>query len=267
MEFTAHTMETLSALVFLGVGVMVVMVAIYVTQRFERRSAAAHSDDVDESNERRAVPDEFDDVRSRAIDDPDLPDRPVPVVASLFVVDDVHTATQDIEPWREVPARDLGETVGHRRAASRAWTQQESDGLVRLFRRGFQLDELAADLNLEPCAVVEELARRAFGAVEPVADPRARRFGQDWTAAELLALHSASASGLRVADIARQLGRDQLSTVFRLLEFAADARARLDGSGHRSDEVAELEEAAESAGLLSSTDGRKARVREVALHG
>lgn len=266
MEITAQTLETLSALVFLGISVMVVVVAIYVTQRLERRSAAGSSD-ADESNERRAVPDEVDDIRTRAADGRDLPEHPGPVIGSLFVVDDIHTASQDIEPWREVAPRDLSETVGHRHPTSQVWTEQESDGLVRLFRRGFQLDELAVELGVEPCVVVEELARRAFGAVEPVADPRARRFGQDWTAAELLALHSAAASGLRVADIARQLGRDQLSTVFRLLEFAEDARAGLSDSAHGFDGVEEIDAATESAGSLSPRDGQKARVREVALHG
>lgn len=263
MELTAHTLETLSALVFLGVGVTVVTVALYIAQRLERRSAAAEVDDVDESNERRAVMDEVDDLGSRASRARRVTGYGIPV-PSLFVVDDDHTASMDVEPWREVPAHDLAETVGHRHAAPHMWTEQESDGLVRRFRGGFVLDELAADLDVDASAVVEELARRAFGANEPVADPNARRFGQDWTAAELLALHSASASGLRVADIARQLGRDQLSTVFRLLQSAADTRKGLRDSRRGADEAAEPEQTTES---IASTDGRDARVREVALHG
>lgn len=262
VELTAHTLETLSALVFLGVGVTVVAVALSIAQRLERRGLGAQ---VAEAGERRAHPDEFDDA-GPARRNTTGPRRGL--VPALFVMDDSHTASLDVEPWREATARDLAETVGHRHAAPHAWTRQESDGLVRRFRGGFRLDEVAADLDVDACAVVEELARRAFGAIEPVADPNARRFGQDWTAAELLALHSASASGLKVADIARQLGRDQLSTVFRLLESAADARNGLRDSRPGVDDVAESEpEPVLAADSVASTDARDARVREVALHG
>jgi hypothetical protein len=107
---------------------------------------------------------------------------------------------------------------------SHEWIEPESDGLVSLYRVGFLLDELADELDIEPCSIVEELARRVFGATEPVADPLARRFGQPWTAAELRTLHSSVRAGLGVPEIARQLGRDQLSVVFRMLEAAAESR-------------------------------------------
>jgi hypothetical protein len=220
----APAVDMLSAIVILGGAALIVAFAIYVAQRLERRSADAVASI---TNERLAGPDELEDIAIGAGTGTTaaLRGRCADPETSLLVIDDEHTTTVGVAPWCPPPARDLSDAVGHRQAAPHAWSQPESDALLRRFRVGFRLDALAAELDVEPCAVVEELARRVFGATEPVADTRARRFGQPWTDAELRILHSASVAGLGVADIARQLGRDQLSSVFRLLESAARARS------------------------------------------
>lgn len=214
----AHAAELITAILILGAGALVVVVAIVVGHRLERRAVAAG---FSAAGERRAGMDE----RRAAHRAADAVYRQFEQRRSpLVVVDDAFTSSVAIAPWRAAPAGDLGEVAGGRRVASHAWSARESDELMARFRGGFELDEFADEMDVVPCAVVEELARRAFGATEPVSDPGARRFGKPWTAAELRTLHSAWSAGLRLSDIARQLGRDQLSTVFRLLESAADAR-------------------------------------------
>jgi hypothetical protein len=238
----AHAAEFITAILILGVGALVVAVATVVGRRLERRAIAAGSA---AAGERRAGADErlaahraADAVYCR------IEQRGAPLV----VVDDAFTSSVAIEPWRPAPASDLGEVPGGRRLTSYAWSARESDELVARFRGGFALDEFAGEMGVFPCAVVEELARRAFGATEPVSDPGARRFGRPWTAAELRTLHSAWTAGLGLSDIARQLGRDQLSTAFRLLESAADAR--------------------DAAAIDTATAGERPRVRSgVSLRG
>lgn len=259
MGFHGQLPEILSALAFLAAAALIVAVVIVITQRVDRRSNRA--DDV-ASSERRAVPDEIDDVGARLRNACAPVVRSRPNETSLLIVDDVHTATTTAEPWRENPTRDVSDAVDLPFAGSYAWTQEESDELVERFRSGFVLDDLAEEFGLEPCAVVEEIARRSFGALEPVRDPQARRFGQPWTDAELRALHSAADSGLRISDIARQLGRDQLSAVFRLLEHATQRRAGRRDVVDSADTCVVGDPSDEAASAASAS-----AVRQVALRG
>lgn len=220
MNFDPHV-DIVSAVVFLGASAALVLLAILVAQRLERRTGAAF---VSAADERLAGPEEREDACGVA-----------------------------------VAARGFVAVAGYRHPVAHVWSEAETDRLVELFRVGFRLDELAAELDIEAGAVAEELARRAFGAVDPVADPSARRFGQPWTATELRTLDSATRAGLAVSDIARQLGRDQLSTVFRMLEAAETTRT--------------LQSIAAGAGDVSTLDrpvrtpGRRSGARPVALHG
>lgn len=286
--------DLVSALAILWGAASIVAVAIVVAQRLERGHAEASGTSA--ADERladaadldlaglglaglgRAVPGRAGSVP--AGDDPVLACRtpsssatsdghPGDGAGSLVIRDDAFTAAPAIEPWRAATPADLSEIAGRPLARSHAWTRSESDDLVDAFRDGFRLETLADELDVHPCAVVEELGRRAFGAVEPVADVRTRRFGQCWTIAELRALHSGWAARLSVPDIARQLGRDQLSVVFRLLESAAEERAMVDGSVTRASLLGAQQEAESATAGVSAdpAEARAAQVREVAFHG
>ena len=197
MEIDAHLIEMLPALVIVVGAAVIVGMGIHVGQRLERRSDSARSA---LANERLAGPDECADLRpGRAADEEAV--RDICRDAALLVMDDGDTPAI-IAPWRAATGRDSDETTGRPVASARGWSREESDDIVELYRTGFELDEVAADLDVTSSAVVEELARRAFGAMDPVADPRARRFGQRWTLAELRILNSASRAGFGVADIA-----------------------------------------------------------------
>ncbi len=225
MVLNEQIVDVLTALVILGAAAALVMVAIVIGQHLDQREVRAAAAAASAETERlanRADRHEADALPTEATKaGPEC--SPFAASPSLLVTDDTfHPAPA--QPWRPVAQRDLTGVATHRHTVSHLWFEPESDGLVELYRVGFLLDELAAELDIEPCSIVEELARRVFGAIDPVADPLARRFGQPWTAAELRTLHSAERAGLSVPEIARQLGRDQLSVVFRLLEAAAEAR-------------------------------------------
>lgn len=113
---------------------------------------------------------------------------------------------------------------------SKSWTNEESDGLVALFHLGTDLDALSEEADLEVRVLVEELARRVFGAVDPVVDPSRPRAGAEWTADECASAAAAYRDDVRVDDIARQLGRDQLDIVWR---FVRDDVRVLDASAVR----------------------------------
>lgn len=226
MPLNVQTIDVLTALVILGGASAVVVVAILVGQLLERRQAGTGSP-VD-GPDGVAIGPVASGFAPATLSGPGAADTAVSAHASMLVMDEA-IPRSSVQPWHAAPARDLGSFATHRHALSHEWIQPESDGLVELYRVGFLLDELADELDIEPCSIVEELARRVFGATEPVADPHAKRFGQPWTAAELRILRSAVDAGHAVPEISRQLGRDQLSVVFRLLESAADSR------DHRAD--------------------------------
>ncbi|RWZ67833.1 hypothetical protein ELQ92_00745 [Labedella populi] len=241
MVLTVDTLDVLTALVILGGAAAVVVAAILVGQHLERRQDGdAVAGGVDGEPAVGPVASGFTPATlsegEAAITDEDTASRPCGplfIMAGAFV-------TSSVQPWRPAPARDPGPFATQGRAVSHEWIEPESDGLVELYRVGFLLDELAEELDIGPCSIVEELARRVFGATEPVADPLARRFGQSWTDAELRTLHSAVDAGHAVPEIARQLGRDQLSVVFRVLEAAAESR----GTGVDETSVVDSREAA-----------------------
>lgn len=220
MPLNVQTLDVLTALVILGGASAVVFFAILVGQHLERRQTGSASPLG--SDEGVAVGPVASGFAPATLSGPDAADI-VSAHPAMLVMDGTISASS-VQPWRPASARDLGSFATHRHSMSHEWIQPESDGLVELYRVGFLLDELADELDIEPCSIVEELARRVFGATEPVADPLAKRFGQPWTAAELRILRSAVGAGHAVPEIARQLGRDQLSVVFRMLESAADSR-------------------------------------------
>lgn len=221
MPLNVQTLDVLTALVILGGASAVVVFAILVGQHLERRQNGSGSPLG--SDEGVAVGPVASGFAPATLSGHGTTDAAATSRASMLVMDET-IAPSSVQPWRAASARDLGSFATHRHSMSHEWIQPESDGLVELYRVGFLLDELADELDIEPCSIVEELARRVFGATEPVADPLARRFGAQWTAAELRILRSAVDAGHAVPEIARQLGRDQLSVVFRMLESAADSR-------------------------------------------
>jgi hypothetical protein len=223
VPLNVETLDILTALVILGGASAVVVVAIVVGQYLERREARSSWTASSGSAAVGPVASGFAPATLAADSTSAAVTRNPPYDRSILVMDDGFPSAP-VLPWRPTPARDLGVVATHNHRMSHEWIEAESDGLVSLYRVGFLLDELADELDIEPCSIVEELARRVFGATEPVADPLARRFGQPWTAAELRTLHSSVRAGLGVPEIARQLGRDQLSVVFRMLEAAAEFR-------------------------------------------
>ncbi|RUQ98128.1 helix-turn-helix domain-containing protein [Labedella endophytica] len=266
LGFDASAAEVLSVLVILGAASLVVAIALVIAQRFERRSVAA---DRSLAGERLAGPDERTAARtgtdtfgrddaaeengalahgafvvalSGAGVDRGTTGRTRPVRhGSLIVIDDDLMPATDVVPWQ---------------LSSSDWAQADSDEMVELLSTGFRVDELAAEFGVESCSVLVELARRVFGALEPVLDPSARRFGQPWTETEQRTLLSAASAGLGIPDIARQLGRDQLSTVSRLLELAADEREKRRLARRGQGAVA----------LAGVTQAGPAQPREVAIH-
>jgi hypothetical protein len=234
VPLNVDTLDVLTALVILGGASVVVVAAILVGQYLERRQARSSS--LTTSLRDTAVgpvasgfaPSTLSAGPASSADGT----RPTCDHSMLVMDDGVRTAP--VLPWRPTPARDLAAVATHNHPMSHEWIEPESDGLVSLYRVGFLLDELADELDIEPCSIVEELARRVFGATEPVADPQARRFGQPWTGAELRILHSSVRAGLAVPEVARQLGRDQLSVVFRMLEATAESREHLADIGASS---------------------------------
>jgi hypothetical protein len=225
MPLNVQTLDVLTALVILGGASAVVVFAILLGQLLERRQTGSSSAVV--SADGVAVGPVASGFGPATLSCPGTADAAF--THARMLVMDGGIASSSVQPWRAASARDLGSFATHRHAISHEWIQPESDGLVELYRVGFLLDELAEELDIEPCSIVEELARRVFGATEPVADPHAKRFGQPWTAAELRILRSAVDAGHAVPEISRQLGRDQLSVVFRMLESVADSR------DHRAD--------------------------------
>jgi hypothetical protein len=227
VSLNVDTLDILTALVILGGASVVVVAAILLGQYLERRQARSSSRTTSLGDTAVGpVASGLAPATLSADSGSSAGGASATCDRSILVMDDGER-TAPVLPWRPTPARDLGAVANHNHPTSHEWIEPESDGLVSLYRVGFLLDELADELDIEPCSIVEELARRVFGATEPVADPLARRFGQPWTGAELRTLHSSVRAGLAVPEIARQLGRDQLSVVFRMLEATAESRGHL----------------------------------------
>lgn len=111
----------------------------------------------------------------------------------------------------------VGQSHPWRPAGSRVWSKAESDGLIALFHLGTDLSALAAEMGLGERVLVEELARRIFGAVDPVVDPTMPRTGAAWSAADRAAIESVGRGDARLSDTAQRLGRDQLDVVQELI--------------------------------------------------
>jgi hypothetical protein len=233
---TVHLLDILTALVIFGAAAALVWVAIVIGRRVEARGASLAASGAAE--ERLAGPSERRDlggIGAAAFDA--LVDATPPSYPRAFLVLGEQAHARPVVPWTAPSPKDARTLEIHPHASTYEWSRAESDGLVDLFRVGFRLDELAAETGIGPSSIVEELARRVFGATEPVIDHRARRFGQPWTAAEMRTLDSSIVAGLPVPDIARQLGRDQLSVVFRILGSAAET-ATLQSAGRNVREAA-----------------------------
>lgn len=132
------------------------------------------------------------------------------------IVDPALTPVDVSLAWRPSARAPLpAEILGY--DGSREWTRAESDGLVALHHLGTDLASLAAETGVDERVVVEELARRLYGAVDPVIDRTRPRRGAAWTTADRAAIRPVARRDADLSDVARLLGRDQLEVVHQLL--------------------------------------------------
>jgi hypothetical protein len=149
---------------------------------------------------------------------PERESNPRRVSADLVrrIVDPALPPSEETYPWRPAGGGVLPfDVLGY--DGSMAWTKAESDGLVALFHLGTDLTALAEEMGLDERVLAEELARRVYGAVDPVVDPTRPRAGAPWSAADREAIERVVGCGACLSDTARQLGRDQLDVVLQLI--------------------------------------------------
>jgi hypothetical protein len=141
--------------------------------------------------------------------------RTVSADAVRRIVDPSIPSVHQSHPWRPTVVPEFSaQVLGY--DASKAWTREESDGLVALVHLGTDLRALAAEMRVDDRVLVAELARRLYGAVDPVVDPTCPRTGRPWRASELSGAESV-VHGACLSETAARLGRDQLDVVSRLI--------------------------------------------------
>ena len=132
------------------------------------------------------------------------------------IVDPALSRPVESYPWRSAGHVVLPfDEIGYDN--SMIWARSESDGLVALFHLGSDLAGLAGEMGLDERVLTEELARRVYGAIDPVVDPTRPRTGTVWSAADREAIVPIVESGACLSDTARRLHRDQLDVVARLI--------------------------------------------------
>lgn len=151
-------------------------------------------------------------------DAPAVESAPTTVSADVVrrIVDPGLAAGPAPYPWRAAGRGVLPfDVLGY--DGSMVWTKAESDGLVSLFDLGTDLRALAEEMGVDERVLVEEIARRVYGAVDPVVDPTRVHAGEPWTADEREAIEPIVRCGTCLSDAARRLGRDQLDVVAQLI--------------------------------------------------
>lgn len=186
------------------------------------RSAEPATDRGPETGPAAAVAPDRDAAPSPAPSAPDTALSPEPTTGAVSadavrrIVDPSLPSVRQSFPWRPAGHAPLPtELLGY--DASRVWTKAESDGLVALFHLGTELSSLATEMGVDERVLVEELARRVFGAIDPVVDPTMPRVGSAWTDADRAAIEPVGCAGACLSDTARRLGRDQLDVVLQLI--------------------------------------------------
>jgi hypothetical protein len=155
-----------------------------------------------------------------------VPARPRPSAtvssAGAHSADDIRTIfdpalppASQAYPWRPATCTLPFDVLGY--DGSRVWGKEESDGLVALFHLGTDMDALADEVGVDVRALFAELARRVYGAVDPVVDPSRPHNGAEWTAEESARALAVADRAVCLDDTARQLGRDQLDVVTHLI--------------------------------------------------
>ena len=106
--------------------------------------------------------------------------------------------------------------------SERSWTSRETDELIGLYRRGKAVGEIAVSMSMDSKDIAYKLTRLAFRdstALEGVES--AERDGKRWSAEDHQRLIEMNEAGIRLAGMAKVLGRTKLAIGWRLAENQA----------------------------------------------
>ena len=98
-----------------------------------------------------------------------------------------------------------------------SWTPEERRELFWGYEEGMDIPLLAALLGYSPREVVRELSREIFSMPTPSQNRKAPRYAATWEPREVARLVECFQQGLAPAEIAKELGRDELGVCWRLL--------------------------------------------------